>query len=92
MRIEHIIYSNHLSETATDTELRAAAAKYAEISRATLAAAYPEAEITVSVKHGVTGVGAGITVMDEDGRDNSDVAESAMALVERATGNDEIWA
>lgn len=92
MRIEHIIYSSHLSETATETELRAAAAKLAEISRETLTAAYPDAKIEVTVKHGVSGVGSGITVIEDDGRDNSDVAESANALVERATSNDEIWA
>lgn len=95
MKIEHVIYSSHLTtESISDDALRAASAKYAEVSRETLAAAYPDAEIEVTVEHTVSGVGAGIRVYDEDGMENEVESAAAKAAVERASEHRtaEIWA
>lgn len=94
MKITNTIYSSHLSETATETDLRAAAAKLAEITINILASAYPGSEIEAPVIHGVSGVGSGVRVyLDfEEAGNEEEIAEHAQLLIERATSNDEIWA
>lgn len=101
MKIINTIYSSHLTNDNTpDAELRDAAKRLGDFQAAALCAAYPDADIETVVRHGVSGVGAGVSVVMDDGSNPKEIhgsnpeeiQEQAQAIADRVGETAEIWA
>lgn len=82
--INIVIYSSHLTDEVIDpADLASSADAFAAEVRAAVAEEYPDAPLTVTVEHNVSGIGSGVTVESAD----FETADRMKAVIERTMEN-----
>jgi hypothetical protein len=94
MKIINTIYSSHLTnDNIPAADLKLAATRCGEAEAEIIRNLYPDADLETIIRHGVSGVGAGIRVVDEDTDGEIIAVQISDALAHQSNHiSDKTWA